>query len=48
MWLDWVFVEVFGMGVMLDDSTSDLYFDTITEMLASPGSARARCSTATT
>lgn len=37
MWLDWVFVEVFGMGVMLDESSSDLYFDTITEMLASPG-----------
>ncbi|WP_206238778.1 glucuronate isomerase [Novosphingobium terrae] len=34
MWLDWVFVEVFGMGVMLEEATSDLYFDTITEMLA--------------
>ncbi|WP_174549219.1 glucuronate isomerase, partial [Novosphingobium rosa] len=34
MWLDWVFVEVFGMGVMLEEATSDLYFDTITDMLA--------------
>ncbi|HWU03306.1 MAG TPA: glucuronate isomerase [Novosphingobium sp.] len=34
MWLDWVFAEVFGMGVMLGAETSDLYFDTITEMLA--------------
>jgi glucuronate isomerase len=34
MWLDWVFVEAFGMGVMLEEETSDLYFDTITEMLA--------------
>ena len=37
MWLDWVFAEVFGMGVMLADETSDLYFDTITEMLGSSG-----------
>lgn len=36
MWLDWVFAEVFGMEVMLADDTSDLYFDTITEMLSSP------------
>ena len=35
MWLDWVFAEVFGMGVRLDAATSDLYYDTITEMLAS-------------
>ena len=35
MWLDWVFAEVFGMGVQLSAETSDLYFDTITEMLAS-------------
>lgn len=35
MWLDWVFAEVFGMGVQLGAATSDLYFDTITEMLAS-------------
>ncbi|MFK4874058.1 glucuronate isomerase [Novosphingobium sp. ZW T3_23] len=33
MWLDWVFAEVFGMGVQLSKDTSDLYFDTITEML---------------
>lgn len=37
MWLDWVFAEVFGMGVQLCAETSDLYFDTITEMLATPG-----------
>ncbi len=35
MWLDWVFAEVFGMGVQLCAESSDLYFDTITEMLAS-------------
>ena len=35
MWLDWVFAEVFGMGVQLCAETSDLYYDTITEMLAS-------------
>ncbi len=35
MWLDWVFAEVFGMGVQLCAATSDLYYDTITEMLAS-------------
>lgn len=35
MWLDWVFAVVFGMGVQLTEGTSDLYFDTITEMLAS-------------
>ena len=37
MWLDWVFSEVFGMGLRLCAETSDLYFDTITEMLATPG-----------
>ncbi|KHS44955.1 glucuronate isomerase [Novosphingobium subterraneum] len=35
MWLDWVFAEAFGMGVQLGAETADLYFDTITEMLAS-------------
>ncbi|MCH7627505.1 MAG: glucuronate isomerase [Proteobacteria bacterium] len=35
MWLDWVFAEAFGMGVQLSGETADLYFDTITEMLAS-------------
>lgn len=34
MWLDWVFSEVFGMRLQLCAETSDLYFDTITEMLA--------------
>lgn len=37
MWLDWVFTEVFGMGLQLGAETSDLYFDTITEMLATAG-----------
>ncbi|MFM5929918.1 MAG: glucuronate isomerase [Novosphingobium sp.] len=35
MWLDWVFAEAFGIDVRLDAETSDLYFDTITESLAS-------------
>lgn len=34
MWLDWVFAEAFGMGVQLSAETADIYFDTITEMLA--------------
>ncbi|MDE1916728.1 MAG: glucuronate isomerase [Sphingomonadales bacterium] len=34
MWLDWVFAEAFGMEVMLDEATSDLYYDTITQKLA--------------
>ena len=34
MWLDWVFAEAFGMEVMLSAETSDLYYDTITEALA--------------
>ena len=34
MWLDWVFAEAFGMTVRLDAGTSDHYFDTITEALA--------------
>ena len=33
MWLDWVFSEVFDIVELLDDRTSDLYFDTITEAL---------------
>lgn len=37
MWLDWVFAEVFGMGLQLCAETSDLYYDTITEMLATRG-----------
>jgi glucuronate isomerase len=35
MWLDWVFAEAFGMDVRLEAGTSDLYYDTITEALAS-------------
>ena len=34
MWLDWVFGQAFGMEVMLDATTSDLYYDTITQALA--------------
>ncbi len=33
IWLDWVFAEAFGFQVTLDESTSDFYFDTITEKL---------------
>lgn len=33
MWLDWVFVETFGLDQLLNAETSDRYFDTITEML---------------
>jgi glucuronate isomerase len=33
MWLDWVFAEVFGIGVRLDAATADYYFDTITAAL---------------
>ncbi|HEX7751789.1 MAG TPA: glucuronate isomerase [Novosphingobium sp.] len=35
MWLDWVFAEAFGIDVRLEAETSDLYFDRITEALAS-------------
>ncbi|WP_395330641.1 glucuronate isomerase [Novosphingobium sp. BL-8H] len=34
MWLDWVFAEAFGISAQLSAETSDLYFDTITEKLA--------------
>ena len=34
MWLDWVFAEAFGIEVQLEVATSDYYFDTITEVLA--------------
>lgn len=34
IWLDWVFVEVFGMDVQLDVGTADLYYDAITAALA--------------
>ena len=36
MWLDWVFAEVFGLKVMLDAQSADLYFDAIGERLAQP------------
>ncbi|WP_242138221.1 glucuronate isomerase [Sphingomonas sp. TREG-RG-20F-R18-01] len=36
MWLDHVFADVFGFDVALEDATADLYFDTITEKLATP------------
>lgn len=34
MWLDWVFAEPFGINVLLEAKTADLYFDTIGEKLA--------------
>lgn len=34
LWLNWVFVEVFGIDVRLCAETSDFYFDTITQALA--------------
>ena len=36
LWLDHVFVEVFGFEVTLDADTADLYFDRIGELLATP------------
>ncbi|MET0373256.1 MAG: glucuronate isomerase [Rhizorhabdus sp.] len=33
MWLDWVFVEVFGIDVRLDRATADHYFDIIDAQL---------------
>lgn len=35
IWLDWVFAETFGIEVVLDGETADLYFDTINERMAS-------------
>jgi glucuronate isomerase len=34
MWLDWVFAECFGIDVQLSAETSDSYYDSITEKLA--------------
>ncbi|RVU05652.1 glucuronate isomerase [Novosphingobium umbonatum] len=34
MWSDWVFSEVFGFTQMLGSDTADLYYDTITDALA--------------
>ncbi len=36
MWLDWVFAEAFGIDVQLTLETSDLYYDRITDALATP------------
>ncbi len=36
MWLNWVFVDAFGIDVLLSAETSDHYFDAITEKLATP------------
>jgi glucuronate isomerase len=33
LWLGWVFKEVFGFKVALEEETADLYFDTINERL---------------
>ncbi len=35
-WLNYVFAAVFGFDVVLDESTADLYFDRINQMLALP------------
>lgn len=35
MWLDFVFADTFGLTVQLSAETADLYFDSITEQLAS-------------
>lgn len=34
MWMDWVFAEAFGFDVQFSVETSDLYYDRITEALA--------------
>ena len=36
LWLDHVFSDVFGIDVLLDASTADLYYDRITDSLATP------------
>jgi glucuronate isomerase len=36
LWLDHVFAEVFGIEVTLESATADLYFDAITDALATP------------
>jgi glucuronate isomerase len=36
LWLDWVFAELFGLDVRLSTETADLYFDRISERLATP------------
>ncbi|MFN3820244.1 glucuronate isomerase [Blastomonas sp.] len=36
MWLDWVFAEGFGIDVQLTAETSDVYYDRITDALATP------------
>ncbi len=36
LWLDHVFLEVFGISVALEPSTADLYFESITDALATP------------
>jgi len=33
LWCDWVFAEVFGIGMHLDEETAELYYDTITDAL---------------
>ena len=36
MWLDWIFVELFGMTVRLSAATADTYYDRIAEALVTP------------
>jgi glucuronate isomerase len=35
-WLDWVFAEAFGLDVLLEPATADLYYDTIDAALKTP------------
>jgi glucuronate isomerase len=37
MWMDWVFTEIFGLDMVLEPATADLYFDRISEALGTPG-----------
>lgn len=37
LWLDWVFAELFGLDRRLDETTAELYWDTIVRRLTEPG-----------
>ncbi len=36
LWLNYVFAKIFGLGVLLEENTADLYYDTIGAALATP------------
>ena len=36
LWHDWVYAEVFGLDIVLEAETADLYYDRIAERLAEP------------